>query len=119
MSKKTEEKAEAIARLREWLSPGDTVYTILRSHSRSGMSRQVGLVLFEGGRDTHPNHAAATAIGARLNRAGDGLVIGGCGMDMGYHVVHTLSAVLFPDGFGCIGERCPSSCSTRSMKGLA
>ena len=39
------EKAEALARLREWLKPGDTVYTILEHVSSSGMSRAIRFVL--------------------------------------------------------------------------
>jgi hypothetical protein len=30
-------------------------------------------------------------------------------MDMGFHMVHTLELVLYPTGFGCIGEDCRSS----------
>ena len=45
MSKRTKaaeaERAEAIAKLREWIKPGDTVYTVLDSVSRSGMSRHI------------------------------------------------------------------------------
>lgn len=34
------EQAEAFARLRDWLKPGDTVYTVLDSVSRSGMTHR-------------------------------------------------------------------------------
>lgn len=34
---------------------------------------------------------------------------GGYGMDMGFHLAYNLSRTLYPDGFGCIGERCPSN----------
>jgi hypothetical protein len=30
-------------------------------------------------------------------------------MDMGFALVHELSGRLYPDGFGCLGERCPSN----------
>jgi hypothetical protein len=30
-------------------------------------------------------------------------------MDMGFHLVYTLSYALYPQGFGCVGERCPSN----------
>ena len=113
------DREEAIARLREWLKPGDTVHTVLRHVSRSGMSRDIGIVVFKDGdstADLHPNYAVAAAIGAPMSTGHqDAVRVGGCGMDMGFHVVSTLSRVLFPDGFGCIGEgdspstRCPSS----------
>ncbi len=35
--------------------------------------------------------------------------VGGAGMDMGFHIVYSLSSALFRDGFGCIGERCRSN----------
>ena len=104
MSRRTKaqqaERAEAIAQLREWIKPGDTVYTILDSVSRSGMSRTIRVVLLscgEDGRpvDLHPNHAVGLAIDARMTKRGDALVIGGCGMDMGFHVVNSLSEVLY------------------------
>ena len=114
------EREEALARLHDWIKPGDTVYTILRHRSRSGMSREIGVVLLmepllvdpqHGGRapvDIHPNHAVATVLGERLGKR-DGVVVGGGGMDMGFHLVYSLSSTLYPDGFGCIGERCTSN----------
>lgn len=117
------ERAEAIARMQEWVKPGDTVYTILRHVSRSGMQREIGVVLLlpgdrreeadarHGGRtpvDVHPNYPVSVILGARTGKH-DGVVVGGCGMDMGFHLVYTLSRYLYPDGFGCIGEGCPSN----------
>jgi hypothetical protein len=34
-------------------------------------------------------------IGARQAKRGDGLIIGGCGMDMGFHLVNSLSEALY------------------------
>ena len=111
------ERDEAIARLRDWIKPGDTVYTILRHVSRSGMQREIGIVLLsaEGGRttDLHPNHAVATALGVRLGKR-DGIIVGGCGMDMGFHLVYQMSATIYPE-YACLGKgddgrsRCPSN----------
>lgn len=110
------DRESAVARLRETidLKPGDTVHTILRHVSRSGMSRRIGLVVLrtaDDGRlvDFHPNISAAEALGLRTDRDGEGIIVGGCGMDMGFHLVYSLSRVLFPEGFGCIGEGCPSN----------
>lgn len=121
------ERDEAIARLRDWIKPGDTVYTILRHVSPSGMQREIGVVLLaptkqngdplSGGStypadvrivDLHPNHAVATALGVRLGKR-DGVIVGGCGMDMGYHIVYSLARTLWPDGYGCTGADCPSN----------
>ena len=38
------------------------------------------------------------ADGYNITRTG-GLVVGGCGMDMGFHVVYSLGRVLWPKGF--------------------
>lgn len=89
------EIAEAKAQLRKWVKPGDTVHTILDHVSRSGMSRHIRVVLLKDGEALHPNHSVAVALGySRANR-GDGLVVGGCGMDMGFHIVHSLGYALF------------------------
>jgi len=72
------------------------------------MQREIGLVLIEDGCAVrHPNYAAGKVLGYRQGKS-DGLIVGGCGMDMGFHVVYQLGAALWPDGFGCIGERCRS-----------
>ncbi|MBP8294783.1 MAG: hypothetical protein KAX84_01665 [Burkholderiales bacterium] len=97
------ERAEALERLRNWLSPGDTVHCILRNVSRSGMSREIGLVINVDGHMLHPNHAAAAVLGERLGKR-DGVIVQGCGMDMGFHLVYSLSHVLFPEGFGIEGK---------------
>lgn len=109
-SLKTQERNAAIERLRGWLKPGDTVCTILRHVSASGMQREIGIVIPtpDGGRFLHPNHAVATALGLRLGKR-DGVIVNGCGMDMGFHVTYNLARVLWPAGFGCVGERCPSN----------
>lgn len=147
------ERDEAITKLREWIKPGDTVYTILDHVSSSGMSRAIRVVVpytryrcqtcgyaFEmnyapkrcdhngcnGQTFTtevdhiHPNYSIGKALELRHwkrnGREQDALMIGGCGMDMGFHLVYELSHVLYggrPDGSGgykCLGKgKCPSN----------
>lgn len=111
----------AIARLRDWIKPGDTVYTILESVSRSGMSREIRvLVPYQNAPEDvargrlpidfiHPNHAVSQALGIRQGKR-DGLIVGGCGMDMGFHLVYELSATLYGSGYACLGKgKCPSN----------
>lgn len=100
-----QQQQEAIAQLREIIKPGDTLYTILRHVSRSGMQREISVVTSE-----HRNidYLVARALGDRIGKH-DGVIVGGCGMDMGFHLVYNLSYALFPHGFGCIGEGCPSN----------
>ena len=103
----TTERDEAITRLREWIKPGDTVYTLLEHVSRSGTQREIRVLLARTAADgriyfIHPNHATGKALGYRQGKR-DGLIVGGCGMDMGFHLVYNLGRVLFPDGFGVEG----------------
>ena len=102
------EQAEARDRLLSRLNPGDTVHTILRQVSRSGMSRHISAVL------TTPNGIEdITWLVGRLlkDRRHDdgGLVVSGCGMDMGFDLVYRLGNALWPQGYNCIGERCPAN----------
>ena len=104
----TTERDESITRLREWIKPGDTVYTVLEHVSRSGMQREIRVLLARTADDgriyfIHPNHAIGKALGYRQGKR-DGLIVGGCGKDMGFHIVYSLSRVLFPEGFGIEGE---------------
>ena len=87
--------AEAKAQLRKWVKPGDTVHTILDHVSRSGMSRDIRVILLKGGEALYPNHSVAVALGYSRASKGDGLRVGGCGMDMGFHIVHSLGYALF------------------------
>jgi hypothetical protein len=93
---RTEEKTAALARLREDLAPGDTVYCVLRHRSRSGMQRVIQLIDIRAPRYLHfLGYNAAAALGYRYDNEREGVVVGGCGMDMGFHLVSTLSKALF------------------------
>ena len=89
------QKAEAFAALRKMLKPGDTVYTILDNVSRSGMSRDIRVVVLRDGEALHPNWSAQVLLGYPRAKNGDGMRVGGCGMDMGFHIVHSLGYALF------------------------
>jgi len=84
------------------------------------MTRHISVVLIDADGDmTHPNWAVAKATGSRLNPMGhgyDAVIRGGCGMDMGFDLVYSLSRALFPS-YQCLGRRykdehgpaCPSN----------
>lgn len=108
MSKQSEaERQQAIADLRGMIKPGDTVFTILRHVSRSGMSRSISVLINGEGAPRDITWFVAKALVEKMDDR-DGIKVGGCGMDMGYHLVYGLSRNLFP-AFECIGERCPSN----------
>jgi hypothetical protein len=113
------EIAEAIAHLRDYLKPGDTVYTVLRHVSSSGMTRHIDCYKL-GAAGESPAYLTgwiAKALGLSRAKRGDALVVSGCGMDMGFHVVYNLSYVLNRDGFGCIGQGCPSNDHSNGDRG--
>lgn len=78
------------------LEPGNTVYTVLRNVSRSGMSRRIDLYKAEGDDIVSLSRAAAVVMGDPIQK--DGIKVSGCGMDMGFHLVYNLGAALWPQG---------------------
>jgi hypothetical protein len=102
------ERAEAIETLRAMLPPGSTVYCNLKHVSSSGMMRVISFHVIEDGRIRQINSLIARAGIEPWHPKHDGLKVVGCGMDMGFAVVNTLSHYLYPDGFECIGAGSPS-----------
>lgn len=98
-----QEKQEAIDQLRKMIQPGDTVYTVLRYVSRSGMQRGIDLYII--GEDRRPRWITAY-VGKALDRPQSrkdwqeqrGLSICGCGMDMGFSLVYDLGRALYHNG---------------------
>jgi len=104
MNAKQTEKQEAIDDLRKLLHPGDTVYTILRNVSRSGMSRTVDAYIMQDNEPRRLSWAISKAIGFTYDKVHEGIKVGGCGMDVGFEVVYHLGYALWPDGFDCTGD---------------
>jgi hypothetical protein len=99
---KKEQKALDIAYARErllthYLTEGDTVYTVLRSVSSSGMSRTMSLKVAKEGKILDLTYYAAAVLDYPLVEVNGSRAIrvGGCGMDMGFHAVYSLSSGLF------------------------
>lgn len=114
-ARKEREREEAIADLRKSLPVGTTVYTSLTHVSSSGQSRGVKVILAGKDGATDISWQVARACEMSLHPKG-GVKVGGSGMDMGFHVVYTLSRTLYPKGHKCNGngsisraKRCPSN----------
>jgi hypothetical protein len=114
------DRQEAIAELRELVKPGDTVRTILRHVSQSGMFRTISMVIPFTREDGRPgirslDYLAAQAVpGLKVSRRWDGIEQGGAGMDFGFNLVYSLSRALYGDGYPCQlaadgSGRCPAS----------
>lgn len=99
MTKPTKtERAEAIKELQARVRPGMTINCILRNVSTSGMTRHISLFI-----DDEPiTWLAARALGENYTNEWRGyraIKVTGCGMDIGFNLVYTLSGILFPNGF--------------------
>jgi len=95
---KDRSKQEAMDMLHKVLQRGDTVYTVLRHVSKSGMQRRIDCYCIgEDRRLVFLSGYVGTVLGLRHDY---GLVVNGCGMDMGFHIVHSLSSAMFrgPNG---------------------
>jgi hypothetical protein len=104
-------KADSAKYLKGLLKPGDTVHTILRHVSRSGMFRRVSLIYNIEDITWEVARLMEEPIKQRGGYVQDaGIGTPGCGMDMGFHLVLTMSRILFPDGFGCLGRGKAFSC---------
>lgn len=91
------ERDEAIATLKKQyrMRKGDTVYTILKHVSRSGMRRVLDLYIIRKGEPLRITWSAALALRQPYDRKHEGLVTDACGMDAGFHEVYNLGCVLF------------------------
>jgi hypothetical protein len=95
--KNASERKEARARLLELVKPGMRVRTILRHVSRSGMQREISLAVSSGDEIIQLDYWASKLLGYRIGKHG-GIVMGGCGMDMGFALVYNLGGMLWPNG---------------------
>ena len=77
------------------LWPGQMIYTSMRHCSRSGMYRKIAVFTAIEGVVFNISGHVADAIDAKDC---DGSVgVGGCGMDMGFHIVYSLGRALFQE----------------------
>ena len=100
MARKTytkEQTEQARERLLSILHPGDTVYTIIKHVARSGMSRDICPIAIVNSEPVYLGCSVAELIGWRCDD--QDVKVSGCGMDMGFHLVYTLAATLFSDGY--------------------
>lgn len=108
-----EEIQESLKILRENIRPGMTVYTVLRHRSASGMFRRISVLTImprdkRGPADFRQwDYHVCRVLGYADNRQKEGVPMSGCGMDMGYHLVNSLSYALHgrqPKGDGAKPE---------------
>ena len=94
MENTTTTPAESIKFLKSILKKNARVYTILRHVSKSGMSREIDIYYFDKkGNKNYLSWHASNVIGWSMGK--NGIKVGGCGMDMGFHLIYTLSRCMF------------------------
>lgn len=99
-------KDEARTILKRYLKPGDTVYTVLRHVSKSGMFRVISPVVIRRGGDIRDfSRAACNLLDLKFNDRHEGVPLGGCGIDMGFELVYQMGRELYPKGVPCAGEK--------------
>lgn len=91
-------KQQAIGSLREILKPGQTVYSVLRHVSASGMSRRISFMIpVADGSIQNLDYFIGLACDYKQSD-NQGLIVSGCGMDMGFAVVYRIGRIVWPDG---------------------
>lgn len=92
-------QAEAVLRLKDWIKPGDTLHTQIKTVSRSGMSRVIQVIKIGCNKGepslSYLGYNIALVLDWKYDREREGVKVGGCGMDMGFHMVHTLGYALY------------------------
>jgi len=102
---KQNEIDNAIKHLKTMIKAGATVYTVCHHVSSSGMMRHISCYIAYKGAVVNISYYVAKAIDYKQNKDNGALVVGGCGMDMGFHVVYALSRTLFKRGFTSKGVK--------------
>lgn len=104
-----QEREDAKEMVKKFVKPGDTVYTVIRGVSRSGMSRTMDVYAFYVDEKGKVQKQYLTGWCVKLGlgsqslqmwRNSAGMRVNGCGMDMGFHVVYSLGRTLWPEGDG-------------------
>jgi len=95
-------RGQAAQHLRSWLPEGSTVYTVVRSVARSGMSRQISVFCINGSEIKCIDWFTSVVLDWKLK---DAICVQGCGMDMAYHLVEALSYALYGKGGALTNRR--------------
>lgn len=102
-------KQESLEALKKQIVPGDVIHTTVRHVSKSGMYRAIDAYIVRDNELLRYSWTIANALGYRYDKNHEAIGTSGCGQDMAYAIVHNLGYALFPEGFECIGGKCPSN----------
>ena len=101
---------EARDELRELFPLNSSVPMMVTHVASNGMSRHIAVLCSDTRTDGRPyvrnvSRLVARATGQRLNRDGDALLVGGCGMSMTFHTAYNLAHALYSGAYVCTGGR--------------
>lgn len=91
VSKQKQAELAAKQRLQELCPPGTTIWTRNVRVARSGMSAVIGVYIMQDNVPLDITSEVSDALGWAYVSDGGGVRVHGCGLDRGFHVVHTLS----------------------------
>ena len=89
-------------RLAGLLTVGTVVYTLVRHVSKSGLSREIDLYVIRDNKPVLLTYSAAALLGLPVGHRG--VKVQGAGMDMGFHLVESLSRVLYRESYALSHE---------------
>lgn len=90
-------KLESITMLKDTIKQNDIIYTDVKKVSSSGMYRHIKTYIIRDNKPLDISCHVANAIGWAFKDKTFAVGVGGCGMDMGFHLVSTLANILFDD----------------------
>lgn len=76
------------------------LYTSVKHVSKSGMTRNIAVYAIYDNEIINVSYYAAKLLGWSMAKNDNSVRVGGCGMDMGFHLVYTISRVLYKDKKG-------------------
>ena len=91
-------KQQAKNALLNILTPGAEVFTILRNVSANGTQRCISLLIIRDNKPVCLDYNASVLLGHKRSDKHAGLIVSGCGEDMGFKLVYNLGCALWPDG---------------------
>jgi len=84
--------------LKEWFPNGSVAHTTVVHVARSNLSRHIKVFAIDGKRILNVSGYVAEYLDYRFTKK-DAVFVSGCGMDMGFHLIYTLSQKLYGDGY--------------------
>ena len=85
--------------LKRHFPKGSTVWLVIRQVSRSGMYRHISCHSIKDNQVNYLSFHVAKVFKWTYKDKTNAVGVGGCGMDMGFHMVYTLASVLYGDGY--------------------